>query len=334
MKVIILTEGGKQKGFGHLGRCIALYQGFQKERISCRLFVRGDRSVNNFLNGLDYIRFDWLRQKKKLIRGIQGIDVVVVDSYDIDLNFCKEISQNACLAVYFDDNKRLNYPAGVVVNGSIYAGDLAYPRRRGKFYLLGIKFTPIRKEFLEVSRKKIPERIKTVFISFGGSDSKNITEKAALLLSKLFPQLHKIIVLGGGVKNGEKINKLKDHKTLIVRNAGAGTMKTLMSISDIAISAGGQTLYELARIGVPTIAVSVADNQLNNIKKCQQIGFIKNAGPYYGGQLTKRITRFLHLLNDKKVRSRMSRAGRKSVDGLGCTRIVKYIINKAGYNRS
>ena len=32
MKVIILTEAGKNIGFGHLARCIALRQGF-KEKI-------------------------------------------------------------------------------------------------------------------------------------------------------------------------------------------------------------------------------------------------------------------------------------------------------------
>lgn len=47
-------------------------------------------------------------------------------------------------------------------------------------------------------------------------------------------------------------------------------MKTLMLESDVAISAGGQTLYELASVGLPTIAIQVVDNQSEDIS-----GFLK-----------------------------------------------------------
>ena len=42
-------------------------------------------------------------------------------------------------------------------------------------------------------------------------------------------------------------------------------MLQLMYESDIAISAAGQTIYELAQRCVPTIAISVAENQKNNL---------------------------------------------------------------------
>ena len=47
---------------------------------------------------------------------------------------------------------------------------------------------------------------------------------------------------------------------------------------DLAISASGQTLYELACIGVPTIAIGIIDNQKNNIKNWINQGFIEYAG--------------------------------------------------------
>ncbi|NLV76359.1 MAG: UDP-2,4-diacetamido-2,4,6-trideoxy-beta-L-altropyranose hydrolase, partial [Tissierellia bacterium] len=39
-------------------------------------------------------------------------------------------------------------------------------------------------------------------------------------------------------------------------------MKNLMINNDLAISAGGNTLYELCACGIPTIAIIIADNQL------------------------------------------------------------------------
>jgi len=49
-------------------------------------------------------------------------------------------------------------------------------------------------------------------------------------------------------------------------------MKRVMAASDMAISAAGQTLYELARIGVPTIATAVVKNQLNNVQGWEKWG--------------------------------------------------------------
>lgn len=51
-----------------------------------------------------------------------------------------------------------------------------------------------------------------------------------------------------------------------------------MMEADIAISAGGSTLYELCAIGTPTISYSFADNQLDNVTKFAEDGLIAYAG--------------------------------------------------------
>ncbi len=43
MKVFIITEGGKNIGFGHINRCLSLYQAFE-EKIGLEFIV--DRSMN------------------------------------------------------------------------------------------------------------------------------------------------------------------------------------------------------------------------------------------------------------------------------------------------
>ena len=59
----------------------------------------------------------------------------------------------------------------------------------------------------------------------------------------------------------------------------------------------GQTLYELAaRVGVPTIAVGVVDNQINNIQNWQKQGFIEFAGFWDDDNLEENILAKLELL--------------------------------------
>ena len=46
MNVIILTEGGKDYGFGHVARCSSIYQAFRKFNITPQFIVNGDKSID------------------------------------------------------------------------------------------------------------------------------------------------------------------------------------------------------------------------------------------------------------------------------------------------
>ena len=99
-------------------------------------------------------------------------------------------------------------------------------------------------------------------------------------------------------------------------------MKKVMLDSDIAISAGGQTLYELARVGVPTIAISVADNQLGSIRGWQKTGFIEYAG-WWEDDFGIRAKNILSQVKDPYIRRVKSEIGRKLVDGKGAKRVCE-----------
>ena len=49
MKVVIVTEGGKDIGFGHITRCISLYQAFEERGIIPEFIVSGDTTVASLL---------------------------------------------------------------------------------------------------------------------------------------------------------------------------------------------------------------------------------------------------------------------------------------------
>jgi UDP-2,4-diacetamido-2,4,6-trideoxy-beta-L-altropyranose hydrolase len=105
----------------------------------------------------------------------------------------------------------------------------------------------------------------------------------------------------------------------------AAGMKNVMLESDIAISAGGQTLYELARIGVPTIGICVAHNQLQNVEGWGKTGFLKYIGWYNDENLEKKLKSSLKSLADESLRTDMSKNAREIMDGQGYKRIINAI---------
>ena len=257
---------------------------------------------------------------------VDRADIIIIDSYLADTGFYEKVSEMADVPVYFDDTMRLNYPKGVVINGGVYAEKMDYKHREYIIYLLGPHYTPLRKEFWDVPEKEIREDIENVMVTFGGDDMRDMTSKVLKLLVENYPELSKNIVIGNGFQNIREIERISDKKTNLIYSPDAEGMKKTMLESDIAICAGGQTLYELARVGVPAIAVAIVDNQMNNVKGWQEAGFIEYAGWWEDETVLQNIGKRLELLKGRDLRNRMVHTGRSFVDGLGARRIVQEIM--------
>jgi UDP-2,4-diacetamido-2,4,6-trideoxy-beta-L-altropyranose hydrolase len=326
MKAFIITEGGKDRGFGHITRCLSFYEGFKKKGFKTTLIVNGDDSVRYLLKGKRHRIFNWLENQKELFEEIGEADVAVVDSYLANRKLYQEISKRVYGAVYLDDTQRLDYPEGIVINGALGAEKLRYPKREGVTYLLGVKYAPLREEFSRVPQKRIEQKVEMMMITFGGND-KGLTPRILKYLNKTYPGIRKDVVVGRGFKNIADIEKLKDPLTTPIYFPDAQEMKKVMLNSDLAISGGGQTLYELARVGVPTIAMGLSDNQLANIKGWQRAGFICYAGWYRDRDLLDKLKREADRLFPYEMRRGKSRKGRTAIDGKGVERVIYRIMD-------
>ena len=326
-KVIILTEGGENIGFGHITRCTSLYQAFEEKGIIPEFIVYGDDSILNLLSDKNHKIFNWIEQKKHLFDFIKNADIVIIDSYLAEKDIYDRISDIVKVPVYLDDNKRINYPNGIVINGSIYAEELDYPQNNGITYLLGTQYTLLRKEFWEVPEKEIKEEIESVMVTFGGDDIRNITPKIMCFLKQDFPELIKNVVIGKGFKNVREIEELKDDKINIIYYPDAEDMKNIMLESDIAISAAGQTTYELARVGIPTTALILVENQVNNIIGFEEAKFIINAGWWNSLNIQNNIIFSLNQIKDRNIRIEKSNNGKSNINGQGSLNIVDLLVN-------
>lgn len=316
MKVFIITEGSKNTGFGHITRCLSLYQAFEERGIKPKFIINGDNDIEYLLKDINYQIFNWLDEKSKLFEMVKDADIAIIDSYLADISLYNKIANLVKISVYIDDNKRLDYPKGIVLNGNIHAETLNYPKKDGIIHLLGTKYTPLRKGFWEVPEKKIKENIESIMVTFGGDDAKNMTPKILKLLNEKYPELNKNVIIGRAYQNIDEIKKCADKNTNLIYYPDAEKMKEIMLESDIAISAGGQTLYELARIGVPTIGICVTENQIGNVMEWSKTGFLESE---------MNISVHLKYLKSKEVRENKSKIGRKYIDSKGRLRIINEI---------
>jgi len=273
MKVIIFTEAGTQYGYGHLMRCLALAQGFKERLLDVIFIIRGDGDYSEILADYKYKQIEW--QGSIGIKGFSNKnDIAIVDSYYIDEKLCSKIYEKFKKVLFFDDFQRINYPGGVVLNSVIGAEKLNYSEIDGVKYLLGVKFQPLRRDFWDVPKYIVGEDINNIMITFGGSDITNKTSGYIKKVKKLYPEAKVTVIIGKGFINKDSVLKQKDNNIKFLYSPNAKTMLETMLKSDLAISAAGQTISELARVGVPTIGIKVAENQKNNIKYWKESGFL------------------------------------------------------------
>ncbi|UCD55158.1 MAG: UDP-2,4-diacetamido-2,4,6-trideoxy-beta-L-altropyranose hydrolase [Candidatus Omnitrophota bacterium] len=327
-KVLILTEGGKDIGLGHITRCISLCQALGERNIIPELIINGKGEVSDLLKNWKFRIFDWIKLKDKAFKIIAESDIVICDSFLADISFYESLSNLVKTPVYIDDNKRLDYPRGTVVNVSIYSEEFDYPEKEGITYLLGTKYTILRKEFWNIPEKKIKSDVESIMVTFGGDDRENITPGIMKFLKEKYGEYTKNIVVGRGFGCKRTIEGLKDEKTNLIYDPGAEEMKKVMLESDIAVSAGGQTLYELARIGVPVVGVAAAENQLKNLYGWKRAGFLEYAGKHNDKDIFENISHAFGNILPYLERLKRSKIGRDTIDGKGAARLCRFLLEK------
>lgn len=312
MRAAIFASAGKGIGYGHYGRCRALKEGFAEKNIEADLYLHG--SFDSALTGDDAISADWIKDSGTA----KGYDVCIIDSYLTSGDDLRKIAAVCPLCVFIDDFMRLDYPDGIVLNGSVYAEELPYPDKPSQMLLAGVKYSMLRKPFWDFDDYAVERS--GIFLSAGGSGAEKLTESICRLL--LDGTDEDIFVVGRniGIKSG---------RVHTLFGLSASEMAELMSKRLFAVSAAGQTSYELARTAVPSVLFAFAENQRVNLVGWEKSGFALSAGFADTNLFKPSLQEAVKKIREPEQNQRMSAMGPLYVDGQGVRRAVKIITEVA-----
>lgn len=346
MRIAIRADGGSQIGMGHIMRTLVLAKELLKNNeifYICRI-TENDLSIRNEI-GTDISNYENIDEKYKsgiakvlkegfkvifvseedLLDGLRNIqaDLLITDSYDIDEVYFKEIKKIFPKTAYIDDMNLYFFDIDFLINQNINAQNLRYRTSKSTKLLLGSEYVMLRPEFRNLNKKNIKKKIKDVLITVGGGDPFHLTEKLLNFLKDLNLNFH--VVVGPSFYNIEKLREFESENIKLYFNAN---MYELMKFCDVAISACGSTLYELASCGVPTLGIILADNQKEIASKMNELRIIINAG--WHEQLNKDIVvEYIKLLDEKyEKRVDMSLRAQSIIDGKGAERISNILKDK------
>jgi UDP-2,4-diacetamido-2,4,6-trideoxy-beta-L-altropyranose hydrolase len=196
---------------------------------------------------------------------------IVLDGYTLDTDYRRAVAALGLPVLAMDDgNLPYALHADIVLNSSPLARPEDYGQTApGARLLLGPGFAPLRAEFREAGRPHATVADSDrVLVTFGGSDPADLTLPVARALLEDLPASAQLdIVLGAAVAESVQIEQLAaDRPDRVTLHRNSSRMAALMAGARLAISAAGSTLWELACLAVPSIAVVVADNQAGTLR--------------------------------------------------------------------
>jgi spore coat polysaccharide biosynthesis predicted glycosyltransferase SpsG len=148
--------------------------------------------------------------------------------------------------------------------------------------LLGPKYALLRPEFAH-TRNRISTRsgeLRRILVCFGGSDPSNETEKAlAAIACSSARKLDIDIAIGVSNPHAESVDAFCRTLARARLFRGADNMSELMARADLAIGAGGVMSWERCCLGLPTIAVDIAPNQVGALTALAAARAIDYLGP-------------------------------------------------------
>ena len=274
-------DAGIDHGLGHFSRCLSVAEYLKKKKIksiffchySSKKFISKKKYKNikiSYINvkpfSIDEINFFKKRFSKEKV-------LFFIDSKKNIVRYVKNINENF-FTICFDDEKYRNLNCNLLINNNVFANKKNYQQNKLTNYLIGPRYNLVENN----KKKKIFSKVKNIMLTFGGEDPRNSSLFFLRSLKEILQQYHITVVVG-------PINKHKKNiKNFLLTNnfsykliVNPDNIFKFFLKSDLAISGGGVTCYELLKLGIPTIGVPLNKGQskiLNCLKKFRCINII------------------------------------------------------------
>ena len=305
-KIFFRVDSSKQIGGGHLLRCLTLADRL-KERAEITFLCRDlDGNLGFLVSKAGFIlkylpRYDDVTvlsgyeklltvsatidaEQTKACFGEDRADWLIVDSYAVDYSWERSLRPFAKKIMVIDDLANRRHDCDILLDQNYLEN---FERRYDGFVpdgcqkLLGLKYILLREEFYE-QRKNLRLRdsnISNILVSLGSSDNTNETGKALAALDAIKNGSFIVnVVVGQNSPYNEKIEEFCCQRENMNFYCQVDFMASLMNTADLAIGAGGSTIWERCFLQLPSLVVSVADNQVAGCKFCADKGLIDYLG--------------------------------------------------------
>jgi len=329
--ILFRADGNRKLGLGHIFRCIALADALKNSKPELEIiFITKYQEGKTVIRETNYKVIQVSNNEVGQIRELSDRNTLLItDFLDTDNLYISKIKKATGVKVISIDNntKLKRIDADILINANVFDGREMQTMGLTKCFL-GPKYIILRKEFEKASKEKeINDNTESVSIMFGGTDPRGSTARIAKALENISDKIQINLIMGPGFSGGDTLNKAlsKINRKFNLLFDPSNIIK-IMENTDIAITAAGITLYELASIGVPSIVIPQVEHQRDIAKAFKKAEACINMKKSWNNMLIYKNT--VMLMESKLLRKKLSENARSLVDGRGTQRIIRLMKNK------
>lgn len=300
--ISIRADWSEKIGYGHFKRSLAIGELFAKKNFEVFLFTKSDFSSKKHLKNMNIIKIKNEYEAVKILKK-RKIKLIIMDiehSYQNTAKLKKIYSNYQKIGISiicWDSVFKTNFPFQAIYRP--YPNFNKFPQNiRTKKIIAGLKYLYLNEK--KYSKKK-NKKIQNILVTFGGTNKIYLIKYIinSILQKNITFKIHIIMNNFKKIKSIKKIfinNKINFHNFFPNINIAINKLKI-----DFAITSVGMTKYEIASLGVPSLAII----EKNDFKKLN-----KGIGKKYGFLITDLKNfqdNFFKIVGNNKLLKEMSK---------------------------
>lgn len=351
MNIVIRADSSVYIGSGHVMRCVVLANELKSHGHNIRFAVRPQNG-----DSIDWIRcqgfdvcelpppkeyvipknnFDydaWLQVPVELdadqfISAVKCTDLVIVDHYSLGTEWEIVVKNRLDCKIFVIDDLVRKHHAELIVDQTLMRSPDEYKTiNSAKDILTGCDYALLNPQFIAKREQALEgNHIATkpkILLFMGGIDKDNVTlQVLKTLQSELYDRVQVTVLLGSKSPSYKEVKDFCSVNTDWIEHIDfTDDMAETMLGHSLAIGAAGTTSLERACLGIPSIIIPLADNQLTVAENLVAV----NASILVEKENIKSelVSAYKSLLENWSV---IRQANLKLCDGLGVRRVVRKI---------
>ena len=354
-RVVIRVDASVEMGMGHLTRCISLANALAVDGTRTLFLMRSHAAALSGLiesNGhavqllpdperadhdtaagtahAHWLPVTWQRdaeETREAMRQAGAAGWLIVDHYALDARWEQMQRRDGLRILAIDDLADRAHDCDILLDQNLVPDMEARYRDRVRAsceQLLGPRYALLRPEFAE-QRGTLAARsgaVRRIVVCYGGSDPSNETAKTLAAIGCLASDSLSVdVVIGASNPHVEQVSRLCHELPRTRLHRSANNMAELIGGADLAIGAGGVMSWERCCLGVPTVAVDIAANQVGALTALARAGALLYLGSAASVSKEQMAASIGALLCDPARIRTMGAIALALVDGEGCSRV-------------
>ena len=345
MKLLIISDGSPEIGYGHLVRCITIAEYLFKKGWSCTILDPGCDILNvPFLKIKNFkkITYKYLNKIIDYSNTNNFFDLTIIDGYNFTESFKSSLYNISKKIMIIDDLAKSKNVCDIILDQT--PGRITTDYKNlvpNKCHILtGTKYIPLRSSILNgnilnnYKKRRFKKRKRKILISLGSTDPDNISIKVLKFLLAYNLNIEIRVISTKHFNNllaMQRLLKLNKNKFKIFLNPTAEVLKKIYLDTDLSIGSCGIAIWERIYYRIPNVIYNPNEVQKDISDYLKDKNIVEEINSRKGTLSFKALKKLENLIKNDFLTSKLILKSHNMVNNKAVTNIYN-IINKVVNN--